>query len=275
MARGPYPRVYNTDARTLQRMAPMMQRILIIDPGPASARLLSDLMRDLANCQMWTAADAVRGMGLAGQVNPHIIFVEQNAVVDGAAFTRKLRRSELGCRKAPVIMVTSEATAATILGARDSGVHEFLRKPYTAKDLLRRLEAVTLRGRDWVEAVNYVGPDRRRFNSGDYSGPLKRGADANETPEEARILQSLKILRAAIAAVEIDPKQALRAMLAQAVELQTAAAAIKDQQLASAAGALKMKLVNAGTRALVKEELQALLAELWTHAPGEKSSAAA
>lgn len=252
-----------------------MQRVLIIDPAPAGARLLSDLLRDIANCQMWTAPDAVRGLALAAQISPHLIFVEQNAVVDGAAFTRKLRRSELSCRKAPVIMITSEATAATILGARDSGVHEFLRKPYTAKDLMRRLEAVTLRGRDWVEAVNYVGPDRRRFNSGDYTGPLKRGADANETSGDARILQSLKILRSAIASIEIDPKQALRAMLTQAAELQSAAIAIQDPKLAAAAGVLQNKLVNSGTTALVKTELQALLAELWTLAPHEGGRGAA
>lgn len=250
-------------------MAPLMQRVLIIDPAPASVRLLSDLLRDIGPCQVWTAPDAGRGYALANQVNPHIIFVEQNAAVDGAAFTRKLRRSDLNCRKAPVIMVTSEATAATILGARDSGVHEFLRKPYTAKDLMRRLEAVTLRGRDWVEAVNYVGPDRRRFNSGDYTGPLKRGMDANETPEEGRILQALKILRAAITAIDIDPKQALRAMLTQAVELQAAAVAIKDANLKAAAARLHAKLTQASGRAVPKEELQTYLADLWTFAPGQ------
>jgi CheY-like chemotaxis protein len=268
--------VYNTDARTLQRIAPMMQRVIIIDPAPASARLLSDLLREICPCQVWQAQDATRGFALAGQVNPHIIFAEQNAAVDGAGFTRKLRRSDLHCRKAPVIMITSEATAATILGARDAGVHEFLRKPYTAKDLMRRLEAVTLRGRDWVEAVNYVGPDRRRFNSGDYTGPLKRGSDSGETPE-GRILQSLKILKAAIAAIDADPKQALRAMLAQALELQSAAAIIRDTKLKIAAVSLYQKLSDASNRALVKSELQAILAELWTFAPADdrKDGAAA
>ena len=80
-------------------------------------------------------------------------------------------------------------------------MHEFLRKPFTIKDLLRRLEAVTLRQRDWVEAVGYVGPDRRRFNSGDYSGALKRRSDAQATPDSERMAQALKILRSAIAAV--------------------------------------------------------------------------
>ena len=54
-----------------------------------------------------------------------------------------------------------------------------MRKPFTIKDLERRLEAVTLKPRDWVEAVQYVGPDRRRFNSAEYKGPRKRKADAS------------------------------------------------------------------------------------------------
>ena len=72
-------------------------------------------------------------------------------------------------------MVTAEATAAAILAARHAaGVHEFLRKPYTIKDVMRRLDAAILRQREWIEAVSYIGPDRRRFNSGDYVGPRKR-----------------------------------------------------------------------------------------------------
>src|SRR5208283_5007257 len=123
------------------------------------------------------------------------------------------------CRRAPVIMFSAEATAAAIIGARDAGVHEFLRKPFTIKDLMRRLEAVAMRPRDWVEGIGYVGPDRRRFNSGDYSGPLKRRVDHAVTPDEARLVQALKILKAATAAIESDPRQALRSMLAQAEDL--------------------------------------------------------
>jgi CheY-like chemotaxis protein len=266
--------VLDSDVRTMQRVAALMQRVLVIDPATSSVRLLTDLLRDISNCQVWTSPDAQRGFALAERVNPHVIFVEQSAAVDGCAFTRRLRRSELSCRKAPVIMITSEATAAIILGARDAGVHEFLRKPYTIKDLMRRLEAVTLRGRDWVEAVNYVGPDRRRFNSGDYAGPLKRNVDQAETPEMARIVQALKILRSAVGAIDIEPKQALRAMLAQAGELQAAARAIADVKLGLAAIALQKRLLMAGDNPN-KTDLQASLAELWTFMPDSEDRSAA
>lgn len=253
-------------------MAPMMQRVLIVDRHPASARLLTDLLRDINNCQVWTAPDVYKGLVLADQVNPHIIFAEQNPDLDGVAFTRKLRRSEFACRKTPVIMITSEATAAVILGARDAGAHEFLRKPYTIKDLMRRLEAVTLRGRDWVEAVGYVGPDRRRFNSGDYTGPLKRGQDGGETPEAVRIIQALKILKSAVSAIDYEPQQALRSMLTQARELQAAAAAIKDVPLIAASTAMQKRLLAAKATALPKAELKAALAELWACMPSESDS---
>ena len=74
-------------------------------------------------------------------------------------------------------------------------------------------------------------------------------------------------LQAAITSIDVDPKQALRAMLAQAVELQSAAVALKDARLKTAATALHQRLTSANGRAVPKEELQAYLADLWTFAP--------
>ena len=228
--------MFSDDTKLISRMAPMLRKVLIVDPVASSARMLGDLMRNIAQAQIWTAPTTARGLVMASQVDPQVIFVELSGQdVDGVDFARQLRRGHLNCRQAPLIMVTATATAAAILAARDAGVHEFLRKPYTARDLLRRLEAVTLRPRDWVEAVDYIGPDRRRFNSGDYSGPLKRRSDAKATPEATRIQQALKIVKSALLAVEKDPAQVLRAMQAQAVELIRAAKATNDDKLASAA----------------------------------------
>lgn len=228
--------LFNADAKVVQRMSPLLQRVMIIDPQPASARLIGELMRDIARSQIWVAESNEKAMRLAGSYDPHIIFVELNSgAVDGITFTRELRRSHLAARYAPVIMVTGQATAAGILGARDAGVHEFLRKPFTMKDLLRRLEAVTLRQRDWVEAVNYVGPDRRRFNSGDYTGSLKRRSDNAVTPDAERLAQALKILRSAIAAVGTDPAQAMRSMQAQVAELRRCGMSVADLKLTTSA----------------------------------------
>jgi two-component system, response regulator PdtaR len=228
--------LFNTDAKIIQRMAPLLQRVMIVDAQSASARLIGELMRDIARSQIWVAETREKAMRLASSCDPHIIFVELGPQpLDGVAFTRELRRSHLACRYAPVIMVTGQATAAGILAARDGGVHEFLRRPFTMKDLLRRLEAVTLRQRDWVEAVSYVGPDRRRFNSGDYSGALKRRSDTRATPDSERLAQALKILRSAINAVGSDPSQAMRSMQAQVIDLRKCGMSVADLKLTTAA----------------------------------------
>lgn len=228
--------MFDLNAKIIREMAPLLQRVLIVDPHVANAKLVGELMRSLVRCQVWAAPTGKKALKLAESVQPDVIFVEHAAEgLDAIAFTRDLRRSQLGCRQAPVILLTGQATAASILAARDAGVHEFLRKPFTLKDLIRRLEAVTLRPRDWIEAVDYVGPDRRRFNSGDYTGALKRRSDAPATPDAARTAQALKIVRSAIGAIERDPAQALRALQVQARELQKAAAGAGDIRLATAA----------------------------------------
>ena len=264
-----------TDAKTHQKIAALMQRVLIVDPQPAAIKLLSELLRDVSHCQIWTAIEARAALTLAERIEPHLIFVEQCPGVDGARFTKELRRSDLRCRKAAVIMISAEATAASIIGARDAGVHEFLRKPFTIKDLVRRLEAVALRPRDWVEGINYVGPDRRRFNSGDYSGTLKRRVDHAETPDDGRIVQALKILRAAVGVIGDDPRQALRALTAQVEELTVVAMKKNDMGLRAEAVALGQKLYGLDAILLRRSEIEPLAAPLLARLPTDEGSAAA
>jgi CheY-like chemotaxis protein len=245
--------VFDGNIRTIQRVAAKVQRVLVVDANPATARLLADQLRQLGNVQIYPAATIEKGYAMARTVDPQLIFVEHaSAGTDGLMLTRKIRRSEMICRDAPIIMCTAEATAEAIFGARDAGVHEFMRKPFTIGDLERRLEAVTLKPRDWVEAVQYVGPDRRRFNSAEYKGPRKRKADAAGTVA-ARLSQALRIVRSAAGALDTDPMQARRALAAQAVELRKVGDAVKEPRLVAAAEALEdcMKSEAPGAEARV------------------------
>jgi two-component system, response regulator PdtaR len=170
--------LFNADARTLARLAPRLQRVLIVDSNAAAARLLADLMKEMGTREVYQAASQTRALGLVRDGDPQIVFTEFNGPeLDGVDFARAVRRSPFSARKNPIIMVTAEATAASIIAARNAGVHEFLRKPYTAGDLFRRVENVVTKPRDWIEAQMYVGPDRRRFNSGEFAGARKRRAD--------------------------------------------------------------------------------------------------
>jgi DNA-binding response OmpR family regulator len=220
------------------------RKALVLDADRASASLLVSLLSNARQCSTFEAAHAPGALAMAAQADPDIIFVAHAPPeVDAPRFTRELRHSDMGARKAPVVMLAPEPTESLTLAARDAGVHEVLRKPFTMKDLLLRYDVLLSKERNWIEGISYVGPDRRRFNSAQFAGSRKRRADAEAiSPENARIGQALRIMKSAIDAFEAEPRQALRALRAQADELQAAAVAIADYALAAAADTLKQYL---------------------------------
>jgi DNA-binding response OmpR family regulator len=258
-----------------RRFIRYLERVVILDPNPHTARMLMDLLKELGAKSMYAETTARKAFSLCKSEDPQIIFTELSAGgVDGLAFTKALRRSDLACRKAPVIMVTSEATAAAILGARDAGVHEFLRKPFNMKDLVRRIEAVTLKPREWVEAMQYIGPDRRRFNSAEYRGPRKRKADSAEMTAAARIEQAVRIVKAALPAISTDPAQAMRALSAQASELIKAGVSSGNTKLATQAAALQTVLNEAqAAGGLDINRLEPVCQPLWAYLPSDSQAA--
>jgi two-component system, response regulator PdtaR len=177
--------MFSTDPRLMQRISAGLGRVMVIDPQPASAKLVGDLIKDMGARQVICLNRSAKGLEAIGQVDPHLICIEANGHdFDGVDLIFRLRRSQLPARKAWVIMITGEATVESIKQARDAGVHEFLRKPFTAKDLFRRVENVVLKPRLWIDAQMYVGPDRRRFNSGEFAGAKKRRADSAVSSEQ-------------------------------------------------------------------------------------------
>lgn len=257
-----------------KRFARHLERVLIVDPHPNSARMLHELLKDLGASSVRQEQSTAGALAAAREGDPQIVFSElKGPQLDGLELVRQLRRSDFTSRKAPFVMVTAEATAAAIVGARDAGAHEFLRKPFTLKDLTRRVEAVSGKPRDWVEAVRYIGPDRRRFNSGDYTGPRKRRADQAASPEAARLDQALRILKSALGALEADPRQALRAMQAQAADLLQIAGRLGDATLLGHAGKLRIALeAQAKAGRLVRAELEAATQPLWRWLPAEAAA---
>lgn len=206
------------DVKMLARLEPVVRRVLIVDANMHSARLLADLMKGMGAREIVFESDQKGAIEVIRDFEPSLMFVERfGPRLDGEALVGRLRRSSLSSRKIPVIMVTAEATATTIKGARDVGVHEFMVKPFTTGDLIRRLVNVATRPRPWVEAMGYVGPDRRRFNSGEYTGKRKRQDEARSVVGEASedMDRAGKIILSAVNQFDSDPAQARRALVAQ------------------------------------------------------------
>ena len=236
--------MFALDTKSMQKIAPVVRRVVIVDPNPAGAKLMADLLKGFGCRDVAIEADETRVIDLAREMEPGLFILERTGPkLDGEHLARRIRRSTLSSRRAPIIMVTAEATASTIRGARDAGIHEFLRKPFTSGDLYRRIENLATRPRDWVEAVGYVGPDRRRFNATDYAGPRKRKADNDAAPSDEGIRdQAMRILASAVTQYSTDPAQAVRAIRAQAKTLKALSIRTGDADLAMASVALETEL---------------------------------
>jgi DNA-binding response OmpR family regulator len=257
--------LFNADPRVLARIARHIERVLIVDASPASARLLGELMKEIGARQPVYASQTERALDIAAEFEPQLVFTDlEGPDLDGVELTTRLRRSTLAARRAPVVVMASQPRAGAILSARDSGAHEFLVKPFTAGHLFKRVENVVLKPRLWIEAKMYVGPDRRRFNSGEFAGSRKRRSDATEGKKLADTFAAAEVkFRTHLDLYDLQPKLALKGMLESAVELQAAAFHHADPDLASAISSLIGYLALAVERgevlrAVVEQHTQAI-----------------
>lgn len=238
--------MFHADPKLINQLAAHLGRVMIIDSFEGSARAASDMIRSLGAGQVELCETSRAGYERAETYAPDMVLTEfKGPGVDGVLFTRRFRNSSYTARRAPIIVMTADATAQGISAARDAGAHEFLRKPFSAADLSKRVENVALKPRPWIEAVEYIGPDRRRFNSGQYAGPRKRKSDAAERGDLTygdRIAQALKILRSAVTYTGPNRSQVARAIRTQIEELSAIALHAADPRMGHAVAALGQHL---------------------------------
>ena len=238
--------MFHADPKLIAHLSTHLGRVLIVDCYEAHAKAAADMIRTLGAGQVEIMDQARAAYERAETYQPDLILTEvKGPGVDGVMLTRKLRRSNYGCRRAPVIVTAADATAQGITAARDAGAHEFLRKPFSALELCKRVENVILKPRPWIEAVEYIGPDRRRFNSGQYKGPRKRKSDASERADLTygdRVAQALKILRSAVTYTGPEKSQQARAIRTQIEELTAIALHAADPRMGHAVAALGQHL---------------------------------
>ena len=138
--------------------------VLVADHSQHMAALVSVMLRSLGRKDIREAYDATKAMSeLKRRVFDVMIIDDDLNGMDGVAFTKKLRAcTDCQNRYLPVIMMSAAPDAKRIAEARDSGVTEFLRKPFAANHLQTRLTSIEANPRGFIEAGEYKGPDRRR-----------------------------------------------------------------------------------------------------------------
>lgn len=265
--------MFSLDPKLAAKLKPHLKRVLVLESNPAYARILMDMLRVLGVEKVQVEHDDRRAEVLCETFDPQIIFCDLNGPkLEGAKFIIALRRSDLKCRKIPVIMMAPNELPETMKQARDCGSDEIMKKPFASGDLLKRLEHVVTKSPPWIEAVMYVGPDRRRFNSG--SGPSTRAPDTMSDGMK-RIEQSVRILRAASQQFDTDRKQAKRAITAQLEVLVPACKAIPHPEFKTAVAEIFQAYKSSSMTGEMLKAPVAVLAKLFKieDAPGAGKAA--
>jgi len=80
----------------------------------------------------------------------------------------------------PVILMTGYSNQSRVELARDSGMTEFLAKPFKAKDLCARIVQIIEKPRQFIKNEHFFGPDRRRRKDESPKGAPKRKEDKSK-----------------------------------------------------------------------------------------------
>ncbi len=138
--------------------------ILIAEESRFMLTQLRQQLRTLGSENLYEALDGEEAFSLLCAHKPDFVFVDCDMEpVSGLSFVRQVRTSKQTPNpKIPIIVLVNNPTPTRLAAARDAGATEILTKPVSAQRLTERIQHILAHHRQFVQAENFIGPDRRR-----------------------------------------------------------------------------------------------------------------
>ncbi len=155
--------------------------VLVADPNPYMVKIIRAMLRGYGITSIHEATDGAVALESFKIHSIDIAIVDYAlTTLNGIELTEFLRGDEANAHRfIPIIMLSAYTEKKRVVGARDAGITEFLRKPLCAHDLYVRLLEVIENPRPFVRSGKYFGPDRRRQTDTKYAD-VERRADAKQ-----------------------------------------------------------------------------------------------
>ena len=169
-------------------------KILVVEDNKPMNDMVQSLLQAFGITDIVSARNGEEGYQKYVDHNPDIVIADwMMKPVDGILFTQRVRSNKNSPNPfIPIILMTGFSEKKRVITARDSGVTEFLVKPFTAKDLYKRLAQVIERPRQFVKIGDFFGPDRRRKQEDSYQGSKRRETDVEKLNKYKQATGNLK-----------------------------------------------------------------------------------
>lgn len=162
-----------------------LARILLVEDGPAAARLLQ-IAFVAEGYDVCVAGEAAAGLQAVESFRPDLVIldVELGDGEDGMSLARRLRQSS----DVPIMFLTAVDDPDAKVEGFEAGGDDYLTKPYSLAELLLRVHALLRRTGRLSSRVHQVGPlvvDEEAHRV------VVAGVDVDLTPIEFKILLAL------------------------------------------------------------------------------------
>ncbi len=247
--------------------------ILIVDDQKFLRNILGEMLRNLGVNQIHMAEDGKEGIKQFKTWLPGIVFTDWNMPgMSGLEFTKWIRNDPQSPNpEVPIIMLTANNQQTHITQARDGGISELIVKPIVPQNVVSRLHQVLFNPRRFITSYSYRGPDRRRRQSTNYKGPLRRLTDpievSKKSPEAQKVVTAIhaltKQMGEVIKTLDVTDRKQVLGVYSQAQDTRELAKKSEDHDLEKAANSLFQYIEIMGASGkmenrVVRAHLQAL-----------------
>jgi two-component system chemotaxis response regulator CheY len=119
--------------------------VMIVDDSPAVRKILLRVLKqaEIPVGQVHEAGDGLEALEILKQFPVQLILCDiKMPKMDGIELLKCIRAME-HLQSVPVIMVTTDASQAQVMRALESGATGYVKKPFTADQLIAKLKGIT------------------------------------------------------------------------------------------------------------------------------------
>lgn len=138
--------------------------VLVVEDAPQFAGIVAGILKSFGIGKIYPARNGEDALHILAHQRVHVVLVDDlEPPLDGRTVVKTLRKPDSGLpNHVPVIFMTERPFKTNVIAVRDSGATEVLSKPFSATQLMTRIESVLRRPRPLIHSGDFDGPDRRR-----------------------------------------------------------------------------------------------------------------